>query len=214
MLAVRERKGHKENFQLLIDIQNLHFAQMNTIFGSLLRFNTRVNQCGANISNTTVALIGFALFATAMLLIADFVCFPQIVRQYGSQHYSKTTGKILYYEIQNFRRSSGHGYSSASYESVKTRYSYQVNGQSFESQKYRYFLSYSGNKFIAPDYSAGSTVPVFYNPQNPKDAVLNQGLNNNDVTFLLAAAFFNLFALIFWWVVGAKIRFHFSDRAR
>ncbi len=160
----------------------------------------------AKISTNMLAIMLFGLFGSALIITADFVTLPEIFHQYASKYYSETTGKILYYEIKHYRSSSGHGRPSSSYESVNTHYAYQVNGQPFESKRYRYFLAYTGNQFVVPNYSTGSDVRVFYNPQNPQDAVLERGLNDGDLSFLIATGLFNVMALGFWWVIGIKLK--------
>jgi len=81
-----------------------------------------------------------------------------------------TMGTVQFSTIQ-WRR-SGSSNSSSAFPVVQ--YSYQVNGQQYNGAKLAPGPEVGGsgaNKVIAK-YPAGAQVMVFYNPQNPSDAVL------------------------------------------
>jgi Protein of unknown function (DUF3592) len=71
------------------------------------------------------------------------------------------------------RRSDGEG-GSTNYPVVD--YSYQVGGQNYQSRKYAPGpeMGGTGAGKVVARYPAGAQVMVFYNPQNPSDAVLER----------------------------------------
>jgi hypothetical protein len=153
--------------------------------------------------NVTAAdLFPFALFVTALIIVADVAFAPRLLHQYNSRYYLETTGKILSYEIKHHQEGGGgpanRGGGSSSFNSISVRYSYIVNGLTFESKHYRYFMASSGGQYNFPVYSIGSDVTVFYNPKNPQDAVLDRGLNNEDFGFMEMATVINIIAIFFW----------------
>jgi hypothetical protein len=85
------------------------------------------------------------------------------------------------------RRSSGDGYTD--YPSVQ--YSYQVNGQPYQGTKIAPGMEVGGTgagKVVAR-YTAGAQVMVFYNPQNPSDAVLERKAPAQWIMWLLLLIF-------------------------
>ena len=79
-------------------------------------------------------------------------------------------------------------------------YRYEVNGVSYSSAR----VSYGGNSFylegsakkIVSEYPPGSSIQVFYNPQNPQVSTLQRGYNPslNDVTGFIICLLFMLFS--------------------
>jgi len=71
-------------------------------------------------------------------------------------------------------RDSGSDGGSTAYPSV--HYSYQVNGQVFQSDKIAPGMEVGGTgaKKVVARYPAGAQVMVFYDPQNPSEAVLER----------------------------------------
>lgn len=86
------------------------------------------------------------------------------------------------------RRSDGEG-GSTNYPVVQ--YSYHVGGQSYQSSKYAPGPEMGGTgagKVIAR-YPAGAQVMVFYNPQNPSEAVLERKAPAQWLMWLLLIVF-------------------------
>ena len=86
------------------------------------------------------------------------------------------------------RRSDGEG-GSTNYPVVD--YSYQVGGQSFHSRKYAPGpeLGGTGAGKVVERYPAGAQVMVFYDPQNPSDAVLERKAPAQWLMWLLLIVF-------------------------
>jgi hypothetical protein len=103
-----------------------------------------------------------------VLLVAGFL----VSRTPGkSHHWPTTTGQILASTIQ-YRRRSGGGHSP--YPMVL--YTYQVEGQQYQSQRIYFGGVVGGTAMtgVVKKYPIGAQVPVYYDPQNPADAVLER----------------------------------------
>jgi hypothetical protein len=122
-------------------------------------------------TNSMFAFITLLIGAIGVvLLVAGFV----MARTPGkSSHWPTTTGQILASTI-NYRRRSGSGHSP--YPLVM--YVYQVEGQTYQSQRI-YFGGVVGGSVmtgVIKKYPVGAQVPVYYDPQNPADAVLERSI--------------------------------------
>jgi len=85
---------------------------------------------------------------------------------------------------------------------VDFAYRYEVNGLSFESTRFRYdkfFWTSEWAHNLMAAHPVGSQVRVFYNPQNPVDAVLSADMDANDKYLLLILSLFNLMAVFWGW---------------
>ncbi len=87
------------------------------------------------------------------------------------------------------------------------RYNYVVNDHSFEGTRFRYNEGSSSDsawarKAVAA-HSVGSSTQVFYNPQNPQEALLSPGVDGSDLFLVLFLMPFNLITLGFGtWLVS------------
>ncbi len=94
-----------------------------------------------------------------------------------------TMGRVLYSAVEARRSHSSHGgYSTSYYPSVV--YEYQVNGQTYQSKTINpgmeVGLSFRGKvEEKAAKYPASGMVEVFYNPENPAQAVLEHSAMGN-----------------------------------
>lgn len=105
-----------------------------------------------------------------VLLVAGFL----IARAPGkSNDWLTATGQILASTI-NYRRDS-HG-SRTAYPLVM--YVYQVDGKQYQSQRIYFGGEIGGSAMtgVIKKYPVGAEVPVYYNPQNPADAVLERSM--------------------------------------
>lgn len=77
-------------------------------------------------------------------------------------------------------------------------YHYQVEGLDYKSNRIR-FGKTPANSFVAETYSYYSTHPVYYDPEKPKIATLEQGPNNdaNMYMFIYAPIAFIIHAWIY-----------------
>ena len=100
----------------------------------------------------------------------------------------QTVGRVLSSGVQIHSHSSGRGGRIHSpYPYVV--YRYQVNGQEFQNKRMHFgnVIGGLGATRSAARYPAGMTVPVFYNPQNPNEAVLEKRAAGNWINLLILA---------------------------
>ena len=116
----------------------------------------------------TVGIIIFVLF----ILNAIFLTVIYFMRRKMAavSQWPSTLGAVQMSTLE--RRSSEDGYTD--YPVVQ--YSYQVGGQAYQSLKLAPGpeVGGSGARKVVAKYPAGAQVMVFYNPQNPAEAVLER----------------------------------------
>ena len=97
-----------------------------------------------------------------------------------------TMGTVVASRIEH-RHSSDIG--TVEYPSVQ--YSYQVSGQSYQGTKIAPGMEVGGTgaRKVVARYPAGAQVMVFYNPQNPSDAVIERKARAQWLIWLLLVVF-------------------------
>ncbi len=116
----------------------------------------------------TVGAIGFFFLILNVIFLG--ILFFMRRRMAAVSQWSSTMGTVSASYLERRHSSSDSG--STNYPVVQ--YSYQVSGQSYQSTKLAPGPEVGGTgagKVVAR-YPAGAQVMVFYNPQNPSDAVL------------------------------------------
>jgi Protein of unknown function (DUF3592) len=149
------------------------------------------------------------IFATIVVLGLAFFDGPlakQLIQQYYSVNFSSTTGKVIHSEVSSYT-------TYAKYAHIhyfpKIRYSYKIDGQINESQRFCYTHYYSEefSRKVVEDHPVGSQIQVFYNPQNPQDALLSTGFGQIDsaaiIRVLIQANFIIVIIVVVWCI---KIR--------
>ena len=99
---------------------------------------------------------------------------------YQSTSWPKTSGRVTHSEVQHGRR--GGLYAAISY-------SYVVQGNVYQSNRMQFFRSAqdeSGVRELAAQYPVGRTLPVFFKPSQPSEAVLIPGLASTKPLLMLA----------------------------
>lgn len=134
-----------------------------------------------------------------------------IYKGYESLAWPRTTGIIndSYVERQSRRSSETHG---STYKYVaRIRYSYSISGsKSFTSGQIGYGKNEytSRNKVKTENYlrqfPVGKSVKVFYNPVNPEQAVLKQGITGGALLMLVMGVFFLLAAFAMFYTMRRK----------
>src|SRR5215211_4993315 len=115
----------------------------------------------------TVGIIGFVLLILNVIFLA--IIFFMRRRMATVSQWPSTMGTVNTSYLER-RHSSDSG--STDYPVVQ--YSYQVGGQAYQGMKVAPGpeVGGTGASKVAARYPAGAQVMVFYNPQNPSDAVL------------------------------------------
>jgi len=116
----------------------------------------------------SIGIIGLVL----LILNAVFLGVIYFMRRKMAvvSQWPSTMGTVLMSTIES--RSSDDGYTD--YPVVQ--YSYNINGQMYQGMKLAPGpeMGGSGARKVVARYPAGAQVMVFYNPQNPSDAVLER----------------------------------------
>ncbi len=155
-------------------------------------------------------LILFTLFYSVTVLAFDGLMVNNLFKQFESSGYPSVTGTVTRSLVQIHHSSKG----GVSYEPV-INYHYSVSGQSFTGKKLRYNPISSSSQFAASsvvgEHPAGSTVLVFYNPENPRDTLLFTGIKGCDFLLILFLTPFNavmigLFAWSWSWLRERIVR--------
>ncbi len=137
----------------------------------------------------------------AGLALTWFGCYF-IYKGYESRSWPRIPGKITAsYAEQQTRRSSDTGHSSYFVYVARIRYSYSADGKAYTSDE----ISFGGNQYTSKrkyktekylkQFPVGKSVTVYYNPGDPSQSVLKQGITGGSllilaggIIFLLAAA--------------------------
>lgn len=150
-------------------------------------------------------LLLFGLLWTALVGAFDGFVVYNIYRQVRSTHFAQTDGVITSSHLTHHRSSKG----GTTY-GVAIRYMYRVNAVAYNSDRFRYNAGSSSDSQWAHDavseHPAGATVRVYYDPQNPADAVLSPGVNGSDLFLLLFLTPFNMIMLGLWSMPAAALR--------
>lgn len=116
----------------------------------------------------TTGIIVFVLFLLNAIFLG--IIFFMRRRMAVVSQWPSTMGSVVMSRID--RRSSSDGYTNYPY----VQYSYQIGAQTYQNTKLAPGPEVGGTgagKVVAK-YPAGAQVMVFYNPQNPADAVLER----------------------------------------
>jgi hypothetical protein len=145
-------------------------------------------------NNMTFGIV--ALIAVPIILIALVVLFFALrgrrkVR--ASMNWNETIGTVLFSEVEERRSYSSESGTTISYY-PKIVYEYQVMGQRYQSQRFNLGEVGIGNynKVAAKtaQYPQGGQVPVYYNPDNPQEAVLERAAPSSNVLLIVVVVIF------------------------
>lgn len=115
--------------------------------------------------------LGFLLFCIYMLRYALI----NHREANASNHWETTTGKLTESQLWGKRRIDGEMVDS---ENLSVKYQYDVNGKTFTGSRATFYtLHYPETVDFSKRYPKGSTVSIFYNPQNPSESVIIPGLH-------------------------------------
>jgi hypothetical protein len=131
-----------------------------------------------------VGIIGFALLILNVVFLA--IIFFMRRKMASINQWPSTMGTVNNSYLER-RYSSDDG--STNYPVVQ--YSYQVHGQIYQSSKFAPGpeVGGSGPGKVVARYPAGAQVMVFYNPQNPSEAVLERKAPAQWVMWLILIIF-------------------------
>ena len=130
----------------------------------------------------TVGIVGCTFLLMNAIFLGIIVSTQR--KMNAVQKWSTTMGSVSNSYLERRRSSKG---GSTNYPVVQ--YSYSVNGQPFQSTKIAPGMEVGGTGAgkVVERYPAGAQVMVFYDPQNPSDAVLERKAHAQWVMWLILA---------------------------
>lgn len=131
---------------------------------------------------TLLVCLFFIISGIVLLLLSIYF----YKKSKDSIKWCKTKGQISKAYLDKFNDSN-----STSYR-VEVEYSYTVAYKVYNSKRKYYgdhlLSSFLGStKKLVDKYKKGDTIDVYYNPQNPKDAVLEQGVHFSVLVFFISS---------------------------
>jgi hypothetical protein len=139
---------------------------------------------------------------TLCVLLFDVFFGPvDMVRQVLTACYTRTTGTIVRSEVVL----RGHDEEGSPRYDFRLLYRYEVDGGLYEGSTVSHSpsLGFSSASSLKERFAEGATVPVFYHPESPAQAVLEKGFQRADLFLLLFLTPFHLL-LIFCWNQDAR----------
>ncbi|NNB85025.1 DUF3592 domain-containing protein [Corallococcus exiguus] len=138
---------------------------------------------------------------TAGMLTVDFFVVSTAVLQAQSTSWPTVQGTITRSEVETVRSNK-----STTYR-LKLAYTYSVDGQSHEGGKRRLYAWSTGDlepvEALVTRYPVGATIPVYYRPAQPSEAVLQPGPGSAELFMLMFLLPFNLLAI--WpWIMASR----------
>ncbi|MFY2558055.1 DUF3592 domain-containing protein [Corallococcus terminator] len=136
-----------------------------------------------------VAVLPVAAGTVAM----DYFALSTAGLQAWSASWPSVQGTITRSEVETVRSNKSTTYRP------KLAYTYSVDGQPHEGSKYRWSSWSAGApehvEALVTRYSVGSSIPVYYRPAKPSEAVLQPGMGNAELFLLMILLPFNLTTL-------------------
>ncbi len=126
---------------------------------------------------------------SALILGFDFFCWHRIAEQITSKNYLVVTGRVTH--VQTTSQATNFWGETTSFS-----YGFRVNGKGYVGNIYRYIEPTTPAE-IAAKLSVGKDISVFYNPDNPADAILARELLDDDYVKMLQLVFLNLMLFSF-----------------
>jgi hypothetical protein len=142
-------------------------------------------------------LIGFGLFWTAFTLLFDCFVVHSVTMRLWALSFSSTTGTVIHSELKTSPDSDG----ETTYQ-PEVHYHYSVEAAAHTGTTYQFsqFLTSSSRRArsVVRAHPIGKPVTVFYNPQNPSQAVLHRGLDGSELFMVVFMTPFNAVMVAFW----------------
>ena len=150
----------------------------------------------------SIFIICWLLFWTAIVMVFNVIFFSSIVDAARSQSFPFVLGSITRSQI--VRSGGGDG------SHVEVEYEYFVGRDRYENDAVRFGMNMTGLgrlQKVVDRYPEGSEVPVYYDPDDPSHAALEQGLVPSDLFMPIFLTPFNMVMIGGWYLLmGPAIR--------
>jgi Protein of unknown function (DUF3592) len=144
-------------------------------------------------------LIFFILFWSAITLVFDRQILQSGFQQLGTTSFQETQGRIVNSSVKTHEDHEG-----ADTYSLEVSYRYEVRGKEYFSNRYRYKAMSTNDGFahrMSEELYEGVSIPVYFNPARPSEAVLVRGMEGIDLFTILFITPFNMVMLGGWWAI-------------
>lgn len=148
--------------------------------------------------NSTRFLYFFGLIWLVVTLGVDGLFGYGVYRQTGAASYPAVPGVVTHSEVIDDYSGGGEVDAGPTYR-VDVKYDYEVGKTKYTGDKVRYGVGYGDEKLVrqfVKQHPRGTQVTVYYNPDEPGDAVLETGVQHLDYFLALFIAPFN-FGMLF-----------------
>jgi hypothetical protein len=145
--------------------------------------------------------VPFILLVSAFTLSFDRMFADTLLRQHRAASLPSVVGTITRSEVQVSR-----GHKNSLNHDFVIRYTYEVDGLPYEGSQVRYPWNNDtadSMRRLATRYPRGAQVPVFYRPEDPREAVLKVGLEGTDLLCLMFMMMFNSL-MVAAWILGVR----------
>ncbi len=158
------------------------------------------------LSAIIAAVMGMLFAAVACAFIYAWI--RELRKARATRSWPTVTGRIMTSHVHSYTGYDRRTHSSRKYYDPQVVYEYTINGTRYESHQIAIGIGYSDHRReaverkVAP-YKAGADVEVFYNPNDPTDAVLEHGIAGG--ILLLFIGVFILFILALFFIPWNRI---------
>jgi len=133
---------------------------------------------------------------TVLLIVADCLVGRPLMRQAATRDFVSSPGTIIATSAADF-------YEKSRNPNPGMSFTYSVGGRKFLSHRDKFiWLPGDHTDEILHYLPAGCMIEVFYDPPNPREAVLVRGLEKADLVYATALVLLNLAAMIYWLLPG------------
>ena len=129
---------------------------------------------------------------TILLILADCLLGRALVRQSNTRDFLSIPGTIISTPMADF-------YEKTHDPNPGMSYTYSIGAHKYLSHHDKFlWLPGDSTDDVLHDLPAGCMIEVFYDPMNPRQAVLVRGLERADLVYATLLFLLNLFAFAYW----------------
>ncbi len=135
---------------------------------------------------------------TVLLIVTDCLLGRALVRQSDTRDFISTPGVIISTGMADF-------YEKSRNPDPGMSYTYSVGTHKYLSHRDKFvWLPGDRTDDTLNDMPAGCMIEVFYDPVNPRQAVLVRGLEKADLVYATVLVVINLLVLVYWLMPGVR----------
>ena len=149
---------------------------------------------------------GFGLIFTALGAFLLYKADQSRKKAGASQGWPSTQGQIVDARVDRSMHTDSDGDTDYSY-TPRVEYTYEYGGVNYRNNKVAFGLAQGYNsqakaQEVISRYPVGSEVPVYYDPSNPEDSVLERKAGSFTTTLVIGIIFIIIGVCVAWGVLG------------